>query len=43
MIPQVPNRVKKSLSLIPTKDDKENYSSNIQLQAQGHNKLFKLR
>lgn len=43
MIPQVPNRVKKSYSLALTKEDKENHSNNIQLQAQGHNKLFKLR
>ena len=43
MIPQVPNRVKKSYSLALTKEDKENHSNNIQLQSQGHNKLFKLR
>lgn len=43
MIPQVPNRTRKSYSLALTKDDKENYSNNIQLHAQGHNKLAKLR
>lgn len=44
MIPIVGNRVRKSYSMGLPKDDKENCSNNIQLQAQqGNNKLAKLR
>lgn len=44
MIAQNAIRTKKSYSLVMTKDDKENCSNNIQLQANhGQNKLVKLR
>lgn len=44
MIPQNPHRNRKSYSLASQKEDKENCSNNIQLQAnQAHNKLVKLR
>lgn len=44
MIPQNPIRSKKSYSLAAQKEDKENCSNNIQLQANhGQNKLGKLR
>lgn len=44
MIPHIGNRVRKSYSMGLAKDDKENFSNNIQLQAhQGNNKLAKLR
>lgn len=43
MISQPLNRGKKSYSLGLAKDDKENFSNNIQLQAQGHIKLLKLK
>lgn len=44
MIPQNVNRQRKSYSMGLAKEDKENFSNNIQLQAQnGYNKLAKLR
>ena len=44
MIPQNVNRQRKSYSMGLAKEDKENFSNNIQMQAQnGYNKLAKLR